>query len=118
MAAKTVGTVEEVQPGEGMCANINGLEIAVFNVEGEFYAISNQCPHKGAQLCEAGSLKYNAEECDPPTRGAVKDGENPRVYCPWHWWEWDLEEGDNPMSNMRVRTFDVTIKEGEIQVEI
>ncbi|HEU4767247.1 MAG TPA: Rieske 2Fe-2S domain-containing protein, partial [Pyrinomonadaceae bacterium] len=48
-----VGAIAEIQPGS--CTTIelsDGDQVAVFNVGGEFYAIENFCPHKGAPLSE------------------------------------------------------------------
>jgi nitrite reductase/ring-hydroxylating ferredoxin subunit len=59
--------------------------IAVFNVDGTFYAIDNECPHSGGPLGE-GSLK-----------GAM-------VSCPWHLWRYDVTSGaclTNPFGHVR-----------------
>jgi nitrite reductase (NADH) small subunit len=47
-----VGTVAEIAPGSSKVVDVNGHEIAIFNVEGKFFATSNLCPHQGGPLNE------------------------------------------------------------------
>jgi nitrite reductase/ring-hydroxylating ferredoxin subunit len=45
----TVGRVEDVPPGRGATVELmDGKELALYNVGGQFYAIENFCPHRGA----------------------------------------------------------------------
>jgi nitrite reductase (NADH) small subunit len=69
-----VAQVEEVPPGNGKVVRVNGKDLALFNVDGRFYAISNTCPHEGGPLAE-GRLK-----------GCV-------VSCPWHDLAFDVRSG-------------------------
>ena len=43
----TVAKVEDIPPGTGHTIEVHGVWIALFNVEGSFYAIDNTCPHAG-----------------------------------------------------------------------
>jgi nitrite reductase (NADH) small subunit len=69
-----VAQVEELPPGSSKVVRVNGKELALFNVDGRFYAISNTCPHEGGPLAE-GRLK-----------GCV-------VSCPWHDLAFDVRSG-------------------------
>ena len=69
-----VASVDEIPPGTGKVVQVREKPIALFNVEGHFYAISNQCPHEGGPLGE-GYLK-----------GCV-------VSCPWHDLAFDVRNG-------------------------
>lgn len=69
-----VAKVEEVPPGRSKVVQVNERPIALFNVEGTFYAIYNSCPHEGGPLGE-GHLK-----------GCV-------VSCPWHDLAFDVRNG-------------------------
>jgi nitrite reductase (NADH) small subunit len=45
------GRVEEMPIGSRKTVELPyGREIALYNIDGEFYAIANFCPHKGAPL--------------------------------------------------------------------
>jgi 3-phenylpropionate/trans-cinnamate dioxygenase ferredoxin component len=69
-----VASVSQVAPGSGIVASVNDKEVAVFNVDGTFYAIDNVCKHRGGPLGE-GEL----------------DGDT--VTCPWHAWQYNVKTG-------------------------
>ena len=48
----TVANTNDLKPGTGKAVEINGREIALFNVDGRYYAIDNTCAHKGGPLGE------------------------------------------------------------------
>jgi chlorite dismutase/DNA-binding Lrp family transcriptional regulator/nitrite reductase/ring-hydroxylating ferredoxin subunit len=66
--------VGDVPPGESKLVVVEGTQIALFNVDGTFYALSNRCSHARGPLVD----------------GAVNDGS---VTCPWHSAEFDLKTG-------------------------
>jgi nitrite reductase/ring-hydroxylating ferredoxin subunit len=72
---KRVAYVSDIPRGEGVVVKVDGCEVAVFNVNGEFYAIGNTCTHRGGPLAE-GNL-----------RGKV-------VTCPWHGAQFDVTTGE------------------------
>lgn len=109
--------VSEVPDGRGIGIDIDGIELAIFKVKDEFYAISNRCAHQRAPLCKAGDEKINAEHTWTKERGGV-DEENCTVSCPWHLWEWDLETGEHEASGQRIGTFNVKVKDGDLFVQI
>jgi nitrite reductase (NADH) small subunit len=112
-----IGTVEEIPEGKGIGVDVGGIEIAVFNVGGEFFAISNRCAHQRAPLCKAGEEKINAEHTWSGTRGGV-DEEACTVACPWHLWEWDLETGEHAASGKRIGTFETAVDGEDVYVRI
>lgn len=60
----TVGKVEDVPNRRGATVKLkDGSEVALFNVDGKFYAIENFCPHKGFPLADS-RLYGNIIECD------------------------------------------------------
>jgi Ferredoxin subunits of nitrite reductase and ring-hydroxylating dioxygenases len=111
-----VGATDELEQGKGMGVEIDGIEVAVFNVNGEFHATSNRCPHQRAPLCKVGEKKINGEKCWNENRGGVTD--QPTVTCPWHVWEIDLETGEHEASGKRIGVFDVKVEDGDILVGI
>lgn len=48
---RVTGTTD-VQPGQGIVAEVSGKTLAVFNVDGAFHAIDNTCIHRGGPLGE------------------------------------------------------------------
>lgn len=55
--------VEEVAPGEAILAEVMGLELAVYNVEGTFYVTDDLCTHGPGRLHE-GFLDGEVIECN------------------------------------------------------
>lgn len=112
-----VAEVGDIPNGRGIGVEVDGIEVAVFNADGEYYALSNRCAHQRAPLCKAGETKINAEHTWTETRGSV-DVDNCTVSCPWHLWEWDLETGRHEVSGQRIATFDTRVDGEEILVRI
>ena len=64
----------ELPPGTARAVESGRREIAVFNVDGELFALENACAHTGGPIVD----------------GLVRDG---TVTCPLHWWRFDLATG-------------------------
>lgn len=72
-----------IGPGETTTLQVDGFPIALANVDGEFYAFSNLCPHQGTGLggrpleqgciitCSGHSSQYDVRtgECVTPASG-------------------------------------------------
>jgi nitrite reductase (NADH) small subunit len=112
-----VAAVDDIEVNRGIAVDVNGIEIAIFNVEGEFYGISNRCSHQNGPMCKAGEAKINAEETWTKSRGGVNP-DDCTVACPWHLWEWDLETGTHEASGERIATFDVAVRDEDIFVRV
>lgn len=91
-------SVADIPDGTGRAVALDGVEVAVFNLGGEFYAIDNTCPHRGASL----------------GRGELQGEE---VICPLHGWQFNVKTGRMPMGG-GVRSFNVRVEEGAVLVEI
>jgi len=99
----------ELSPGDRMIVEVEGLSIGVFNVDGEYHAINNVCPHQLAPLCE-GTLTGTVTAEDVGEYNWERDGRI--VRCPWHNWEFDVTTGQsvfNPHA-VRTRTYDVSVE--------
>lgn len=96
-----VASVDEILPGQAKMVEVNGTEIAVFNVEGTFHAIDNSCTHVGGPLCE----------------GEIVGRE---VTCPWHGAMFDVTSGRAlaPPAFEAVTRYNVRIEGSDIQLEI
>lgn len=117
MTEHTIGTVDEVPEGGVIGVEVDGLEIAVFNCEGEFYALQNRCIHRSAPLHRIGEERIGEEDCLTDGPGDI-DCEGRVAACPWHGWKFDLESGQNLTSERRMRTFPVSVDDDEIRVEL
>jgi 3-phenylpropionate/trans-cinnamate dioxygenase ferredoxin subunit len=107
-----VGRADEIPPGSRKIVRIAGRSIGVFNVDGDFYAVRNRCPHQGAPLCE-GKL-WGALRADVP--GVFQyAGRKQILTCVWHGWEFDLATGQSwcDPQRLRVRSYSVGVDEPE-----
>jgi 3-phenylpropionate/trans-cinnamate dioxygenase ferredoxin subunit len=92
------GRVEDLP--EGSCKTVelpSGRELALYHVNGEFYASENWCPHKGAPLAE-GTLCEHVIECD------------------WHGWQFDVRTGECLTVTEKLETYEVVVKDGVIKI--
>ncbi len=97
-AALRVGRVSDILPGTARVVVVQGHPVALFNIDGAFYAVSHICLHRGGPIGE-GTLE-----------GFV-------VTCPVHGWEYDVRTGRNLANPMaRLRTFSVRIEGDDVFV--
>lgn len=88
----------DIPAGSGKTVNVNGKPVALFNVEGTFYAIDDTCVHRGGPLGE-GEL----------------DGKI--AICPWHGWRWDVTTGVNQLNPaISVKKYDVKVEGDDVLV--
>src|SRR5207253_643410 len=50
-AEYVVANVEDVPEGSHIVVKVQGREIGVFNVKGQYYALANACFHQNGPLC-------------------------------------------------------------------
>jgi nitrite reductase/ring-hydroxylating ferredoxin subunit len=104
----------ELPPGGRARVEAFGTEVALFNVDGELYALANACPHHGGPLC-FGRIT-GARVADAPYEHRW-ERESRIVVCPWHGWEFDLETGRSLFDeSVGVRIFDVHVEDGAVRV--
>lgn len=118
MAQHIVGTVAEFPVGSHKVVRVRGIEIGVFNVHGTLHALPSVCPHAFGPLC-TGTVN-GTTRCNAATDWKfawVRDGEI--VTCPWHGWEYDILTGQNlARPKIRIRTYPVTIEDGQVVVTL
>ena len=91
----------DLSPGEGKVFEAEGQTIALFNVDGTFYAIENTCTHVGGSLGE-GAL--------------VGD----QVTCPLHGAQFNVASGKvlGPPAGSDVKSFVVTVEGSDVLIEL
>lgn len=95
-----VTNASDLKPGENKVVNVNGTDVALFNVDGEFFAISNTCLHKGGPLGE-GFLEGDV------------------VSCPWHGWKFNVKTGVSPVvPTAKVATYEVKVEGNDVMVAV
>ncbi len=89
------------KPGELTLCKVGDHEIVLTNVDGEFYAVDNACPHTG---------------------GPLADGElnGPMLECPWHFAVFDVRTGEliEGLALSPAKTYRVRVEEGEVRASL
>ena len=77
-----VADLDELPPGRVKTVTAGVHSMALTNIDGEYTAMDNRCPHQGGPLGE-GSIEIGAQgEC--------------WLRCPWHGWDFDPKTGRPP----------------------
>ena len=92
---------DEIPAGHVKLVELNGKEIAIFNVDGSFHAIDNMCSHVGGPLSE----------------GMLSGCE---VTCPWHGAVFDVTTGEalGPPAGSSVTRYNLKIDGANIEIEV
>ncbi len=96
-----VAKTSDIEPGEAISFEAGDGSIAVFNVDGKYYAIEDRCTHRDAPLSQ-GEVMGNV------------------VVCPFHAAEFDIKTGEalcQPATEP-VKTYNVRVEGDSIMVEI
>lgn len=96
-----VAQTNEIDPGQARLVDVKGKKIALFNVEGQFFAIDNTCTHRGGPLAE----------------GEVSGHE---VTCPWHHGRFDVRTGEvvGPPPQRAVTRYGVRVTGTDVEIEV
>lgn len=98
-----VCTADQIGSGQSRAFSITDargskIEIALFNLAGTFYAISNVCMHRGGPL----------------SKGTL---DNDIVACPWHGWKYSVKDGRSPhQGGDSVDSYPVQLSDGKVYV--
>ncbi len=109
MSKHIVAKVYDIPVGKRKIVEVNGRSIGIFNINGQFFAIRNRCPHEGAELC-TGTVTGLRQSNTPGDYQWDREGEI--VRCPWHGWEFDIKTGQSwfDPTRVRVRPYSVTVE--------
>lgn len=95
----TVATTDELKPGERLVVELGRRWVALFNVDGQYYAIEDNCTHEEHPLSE-GELDGHAIECSK------------------HGAQFDIRSGEvlAPPAHVSVKTYAVRVEGNDIQI--
>ncbi len=94
-----VATLDQIAPGTLLYVSVDGLPIALANVNGKIYAFSDSCRHEGGSL----------------SSGVLRDD---IVTCPLHGWAYNVRTGKSivPPIGLRIPTYEVRIEGVDLYV--
>jgi nitrite reductase/ring-hydroxylating ferredoxin subunit len=96
-----VAKTDEIAPGQARLVEVHGKRFALFNIDGNFYALDDTCTHRGGPLSE----------------GTIT-GE--RVTCSWHGSTFDIRTGEvvDPPASQGVARYSVRVTGTDIEIEV
>src|SRR2546425_11440079 len=96
-----IASTTGLAPGEAKCGEGAGKKIALFNLDGTFFAIDDTCTHRGGPLSEG---EVSGEE----------------VTCPWHGAVYNIKPGAvlGPPAPRGVASYAVRVQGSDVEVEV
>lgn len=79
---------------------VDDVEIALFKVDGNIFALSNICPHQKTHLMH---------------EGFIEEG---KVVCPVHGWKFDLSTGNLAPGRKGLDSYDVKVVNNDVLVKV
>ncbi|MDI3256482.1 MAG: non-heme iron oxygenase ferredoxin subunit [Kyrpidia sp.] len=100
MALVKIASSEELQPGQMKRVQVGDTDLALYNVDGEYYVTSDLCTHATASLSE-GTLDGHV------------------VQCPKHGGRFDVRTGAavHLPAFTPVRTYGVVVRDGGVWID-
>lgn len=92
--------LDELKEKAGKRFLVDDVEIALFKVDGEIYALGNICPHQHSTLIYDGFIEDNC------------------VVCPLHGWKFKLKDGKMPSGTTGLSSYKTKSYKGEVFVKI
>ncbi len=116
MPRHVVATTDEIKPGERKVVTVEGREIVIFNLQGDYVGVLNRCPHQGGKLCD-GVVTGHITSTEPGRINYDRPGEI--IRCPWHGWFFDLRTGRSwgEPERIKTRNYEVAVAHGSQLVE-
>ena len=101
MSKTIVAKSSEVSIGKAIAVDVAGKRIALFNINGKFFAIDDECTHASGPLSEG--------EIDGNT-----------VTCPWHGATFDVSSGlaTGAPAFEGVKSYKITVEGENISIEL
>ena len=121
MGEVNIGAVTEFADPGRRIIGFDRFEVAVFKLDGEFFAYLNHCPHMGGPACQGKMIAKVEEEIadDRTSKGMTFSKSKLHVVCPWHGFEFDIRTGVHPgNSKARLRKMKVAVSDGDVIVTV
>ena len=95
-----VGRIDDFPPSACISFELpDGSDLAIYNVNGEFYATENSCPHRGAPLSDGTMCGHIVE-------------------CGLHGWQFDVRSGECLTVPERIKTYTVRVEGDVVMVDM
>ncbi|NDK31975.1 Rieske (2Fe-2S) protein [Nesterenkonia haasae] len=109
-----IGAWEDFPDKEIVRVEVGGTVLGVCRWGELIYAFRNACPHQGAPLCSGFMQQNVSAEMVAGDVSMLTREEVPVVLCPWHRWEFNLEDGSAAWPGFKMRTYRATRESGRV----
>lgn len=103
-----VAGVEEIPVGGMKGVEVHGRPYVIFNLDGEFHAYRDQCPHQGAKM-SCGTIT-GAMLPREPGEDYVYGEEGRVITCPRHHWKYEIATGHSLFATDRRRLVPLPVR--------
>jgi len=93
-------SLDDLRESVGKRFIIDDVDIALFKIKGEVFALSNTCPHQHTTLIYDGFIEDNC------------------IVCPVHGWKFNLRTGRTPAGNKGLDNYQVNIINDKVFVKV
>lgn len=110
---------DEIADGSVRIVATGEVEIGVIREKGRYYAYRNVCPHQGGPICEGLRMPGVVDRIGEGGLylGQAFDEADIHIVCPWHGYEFHLEDGSNVCdSRLKLKKFEVIERDGAVYV--
>ena len=96
-----VATTNDLEPGAVICVEVAGTRIALYNLDGAYFATSASCTHVEADLCDG-------------------DVEGEEIVCPLHFATFNIKTGlcTGPPAEEDLVTYEVRVSGDDIEIQV
>ncbi len=97
---KKICKKSDILPGEQKVFEVDGLEVAIFSIGDQYYAMQDACLHQGGPLGKG------------MVTGTI-------VECPWHQWEYDVRDGKClTTEGLTARTYQIKLEGDDLYIAV
>jgi len=100
MATIKIARTDELKTRRGIVRTAAGSDIALFEADGEVFAVQNYCPHQ-----------HISKLHESVVEGTV-------ITCPMHGWTFDLRSGSSVNANGHLKKLAADVRGGDIYVTV
>ncbi|MDO8208890.1 nitrite reductase (NAD(P)H) small subunit [Conexibacter sp. CPCC 206217] len=112
-----VCALDELEEGVPAVKRAGNRELVLARWRGEVFALRNVCPHQ-SQSFMCGNVHPRLRGSSAPG-GLIADAADPVLACPWHTWEFRLQDGRCTTDpQLRVATYPVGVENGRVLVDL
>lgn len=113
-----IGSLAQLEEHGRLIGEVEGLEVAVFQLDSEVVAYENRCPHLAGPVGKGKiARRVCARELGDGSIEEYFSTDEVNIACPWHGYEFDLKTGvAMGDARVRLRRYEVLVDRDEVSV--